>query len=184
MKRSDVRNIAIVAHVDHGKTTLVDGLLAQAGAFRRGEVVQEGRPEEIYWKPRNRFVAEFVGAANLVPVRVVELRDVGVVVEAAGGARVPVASGDHPWAMGAAGLLCLRPEALEIEEAALAPGGRQVPPLVFSAWDSATRNTRHGGGEQRRQRAVGPIGPLPGDVPVIVAVAWNAPPDCPALELV
>ena len=39
--RSDVRNVAIIAHVDHGKTTLVDGLLAQAGAFRRGEVVQE-----------------------------------------------------------------------------------------------------------------------------------------------
>ncbi len=39
--RPDVRNIAIIAHVDHGKTTLVDGLLSQAGAFRRGEVVQE-----------------------------------------------------------------------------------------------------------------------------------------------
>src|SRR5436190_7488260 len=39
--RPDVRNIAIIAHVDHGKTTLVDGLLAQAGAFRRGEVVNE-----------------------------------------------------------------------------------------------------------------------------------------------
>jgi GTP-binding protein len=39
--RPDVRNIAIIAHVDHGKTTLVDGLLQQAGAFRRGEVVQE-----------------------------------------------------------------------------------------------------------------------------------------------
>src|SRR5262249_42237518 len=39
--RPDIRNIAIIAHVDHGKTTLVDGLLQQAGAFRRGEVVQE-----------------------------------------------------------------------------------------------------------------------------------------------
>jgi len=39
--RTDVRNIAIVAHVDHGKTTLVDAILKQAGAFRRGEVVRE-----------------------------------------------------------------------------------------------------------------------------------------------
>jgi GTP-binding protein len=37
--RSDVRNLAIVAHVDHGKTTLVDAMLRQAGAFRANQVL-------------------------------------------------------------------------------------------------------------------------------------------------
>jgi hypothetical protein len=37
----DLRNIAIIAHVDHGKTTLVDQLLKQSGAFREGQAVAE-----------------------------------------------------------------------------------------------------------------------------------------------
>lgn len=39
--REDVRNIAIIAHVDHGKTTLVDGMLKQSGIFRENEKVEE-----------------------------------------------------------------------------------------------------------------------------------------------
>ncbi len=41
IERTDLRNIAIIAHVDHGKTTLVDGLLRQARVFRENQLVQE-----------------------------------------------------------------------------------------------------------------------------------------------
>src|SRR5436309_13057817 len=39
--RDDIRNIAIIAHVDHGKTTLVDAMLWQSGVFRQNSLVVE-----------------------------------------------------------------------------------------------------------------------------------------------
>ena len=41
MKRTDVRNVAIIAHVDHGKTTLVNEMLKQGGIFRNNQDVMD-----------------------------------------------------------------------------------------------------------------------------------------------
>ena len=41
MKRTDLRNIAIIAHVDHGKTTLVDEMLRQGGIYRENQEMED-----------------------------------------------------------------------------------------------------------------------------------------------
>ena len=46
-----IRNIAIIAHVDHGKTTLVDAMLRQSGTFRANEQVEQMRDQKATWSP-------------------------------------------------------------------------------------------------------------------------------------
>ncbi len=116
----DVGVTTLHATADHAEAL---ALATRIAVLSGGRVLQEGRPEEVYWRPRSRAVAQYVGAANLVPVRVLEVREMGVVVATDGGAQLPVASGGHAWTVGARGTLCLRPEALVIEEAERARGG-------------------------------------------------------------
>lgn len=115
----DLGITTIYATDDRGEALALSHRVA---VLKDGAVVQEGPPEEIYWRPRSRFVAEFVGAANLVPVRVAELRETGVLVEAGEGIRIPVPADPARWRPGARALLCLRPEALRLEEAAIGRG--------------------------------------------------------------
>ncbi|MGH7303850.1 MAG: ABC transporter ATP-binding protein, partial [Candidatus Rokuibacteriota bacterium] len=86
-----------------------------------GRVLQVGDPAELYRRPRSRAVAEALGPANFLPVRVIELRDLGAVVETARGDRVPVA-GTSTHRVGDRGLLVLRPDTLSMTEAAMARG--------------------------------------------------------------
>lgn len=86
-----------------------------------GRVLQVGEPETLYRRPVSRVVAEALGPVNFLPVQVVEIRELGVVVETARGVRVPV-PGIGAFREGSRGLLVLRPETLAIIEAAMARG--------------------------------------------------------------
>lgn len=86
-----------------------------------GRMLQMGEPEQLYQRPASRAVAEALGPASFLPVRVVEVRELGVVVETEHGDRVPVA-GIGAFREGGQGFLVLRPETLSITDAALARG--------------------------------------------------------------
>jgi ABC-type Fe3+/spermidine/putrescine transport system ATPase subunit len=86
-----------------------------------GRIVQLGEPEQIYRQPVNRTVAEALGPATFLPVQVVEVRDLGVVVETERGDQVPV-TGIGTFREGSRGMLVLRPETVSLSEAGEARG--------------------------------------------------------------
>lgn len=88
---------------------------------QEGRLLQVGEPEQLYRRPATRAVAQALGPANFLPVRVVEMRELGVVVETEGGDRVPVA-GIGAFREGSRGVLVLRPETLSLVDAAMARG--------------------------------------------------------------
>ena len=124
-------------HQDLGITTLyvthdqeeAMALSTRVALLDRGEVIQVGPPADVYRRPRTRFVAEFLGAANLVPgrlaigpgVQMVQLRD-GLTLTVSG-----VELGD-----GTPVLCVVRPEAIQ----RAAPDAR-VPNRLFATVESA-----------------------------------------------
>ena len=91
--------------------------------MRDGVILQLGEAEQLYQRPQSRAVAEALGPATFLPVRVTEVRELGVVVATESGAEVPVA-GIGAFRAGDRGLLVMRPETLTLTEASMgrAPG--------------------------------------------------------------
>ena len=101
-----------------------------------GRIAQLGDAEQIYRRPVSRRVAEALGPANFLRVRVVEVRDLGVVVETERGHRVPVA-GVGDLREGRTGLLVLRPETLSLVEAAEARGPSLLGHVALRVFEGA-----------------------------------------------
>lgn len=84
------------------------------GVMQDGVLKQVGTPREIYDRPKNRFVADFIGTSNFLDGQVVERGDGDVTVAVAGDVRVRVAlHPDEPVPAGTA-TIALRPEKLQV----------------------------------------------------------------------
>jgi ABC-type Fe3+/spermidine/putrescine transport system ATPase subunit len=128
-RRRTLRLEVVRLHRDLAVTTICatrDAVDALALADRvvvmhAGRVLQIGEPEQIYRRPATRAAAEALGAANFLPVQVVEMRELGLVVETERGDRLPVA-GIGGFRVGDRGVLMLRPDLVTLTEAAGARG--------------------------------------------------------------
>lgn len=97
----------------------------QIAIMNRGKLIQLGTPRELYHQPADRFVADFVGLSNIVPVEVIESNADGTTVRVFGQAIRSRRPARHPEGRTS---IVLRPEALQIEKA----GDGGVPARVLN----------------------------------------------------
>jgi ABC-type Fe3+/spermidine/putrescine transport system ATPase subunit len=108
-----------VTHDQEEALTLSDRI----AVLNQGKLQQIGNPHELYEKPYNPFVADFIGINNLIPANVKEVMDSGfrLVVESAAG---PIAcAGDGRLKPGEECRVCIRPETAEISLSPAPPEG-------------------------------------------------------------
>lgn len=89
--------------------------------MRNGRICQIGAPAEVYGAPASRFVAEFLGESNLLPIKTVEAGAAGVRIRLASGDIVTAPAGTPA----SSSLLLVRPESMELHEAS---GGASTEP--------------------------------------------------------
>ena len=100
--------VVYVTHDQEEALTLSDRI----GVMHRGRLEQLGTPEDLYERPRSRFVADFIGESNFLPGDVVDTAGVGLAFETRRGAKLCASAG--PGATAGAGVLFVRPEKITL----------------------------------------------------------------------
>jgi ABC-type Fe3+/spermidine/putrescine transport system ATPase subunit len=108
----------MVTHDQEEALTLADRL----AVMERGRLMQVGTGTEVYDRPASRFVADFMGVANLLEGRVVDVAPDLVQVEVAGGVRLAAVPPGAPPLKGSLAAVAIRPEALALDPAGSIPG--------------------------------------------------------------
>jgi spermidine/putrescine transport system ATP-binding protein len=107
-----------VTHDQEEALTMSD----RTAVMSAGRIEQVGTPEEIYLSPATVFVAGFIGAANLIPVRIVRPGGASMEVEFAGGRRAEVPCGPGNFCADDEGVVMVRPERVKVAALQPAPG--------------------------------------------------------------
>ncbi len=125
-------------YVTHDQTEALS-MSDQVVVMNRGMVIQVGSPRDVYFSPLNRFVASFVGMANLLEARVVEAGASGVTCDA-GGFRLRVAPSVVGLQRGSRVALSVRPEHLRLWSAA--PGSSETNVIAAVVLSSLFEGSR------------------------------------------
>jgi spermidine/putrescine transport system ATP-binding protein len=121
LKRIQVEVGITFVYVTHDQEEAL-ALSDRIAVLNGGRVEQLGTPEELYDRPRTRFVADFIGTTNLLAGRITAVTPAGAVVEMDGGGRCVVGPTGLP--LGSAVEIAVRPEALDlVAHPEGAPGG-------------------------------------------------------------
>ena len=146
-------------------------LATRIGVMQHGRLAQVGTPAEIYERPVSRFVAEFLGAANILPTTLRATDPEGVVLELPGLATTIRAAGTAPDGIT---LLALRPERLRLDD----PSPNQLRGVLIErayAGETLIHTVRLGNGTQLRVSAALRDGLDAGEKPIgaAVTVGWQ-----------
>ncbi len=122
--RTEIRRIqqevGITAiYVTHDQSEAM-ALSDQIIIMNKGVIAQMGTPQEVYYRPANEFVADFIGEANFLKVKVCEANASGVTVEM-DGVRFPVQKPEAAIAAGEERTVMLRPEGIRVSETGILP---------------------------------------------------------------